>query len=226
MHGFWLAVLALTLLLALAAAAAVLTTGDTPGQRHRQSALSSRCASLAFWGLISLTARWRAARRTREIVLILKDGAFMGLRNCGGVCLRLGRARLTAGYGPWAAILGTGTLPRRRGQTLPTPSSVMDSVLLRLRGWIEASHPFPLAAVLLLTARSPSLLQRRLIDSGRLRCSCWRMLCSQLAIGWTNDYVDRESDRLYQPGKPIAVRTAVDAHQMPLRHCPGTGRRQ
>ena len=29
------------------------------------------------------------------------------------------------------------------------------------------------------------------------------MLLSQLAIGWTNDYRDREHDRLHQPAKPV-----------------------
>jgi 4-hydroxybenzoate polyprenyltransferase len=37
----------------------------------------------------------------------------------------------------------------------------------------------------------------------RLALALAAMLFSQLAIGWTNDYVDRETDAIYQPTKPI-----------------------
>ncbi|MGE0057399.1 MAG: UbiA family prenyltransferase [Dehalococcoidia bacterium] len=92
----------------------------------------------------------------------------------------------------------------------------MDAVLVRLRGWIEASHPFPLAAVLALTALiGIASATDEGVDAGRLALVVLAMLCSQLAIGWTNDFVDRETDRRHQPSKPIAS-GRVDARYMPL----------
>jgi len=40
------------------------------------------------------------------------------------------------------------------------------------------------------------------------------MSLSQLAIGWTNDYVDRQTDAMYQPAKPIPA-GIVDASSLP-----------
>lgn len=92
----------------------------------------------------------------------------------------------------------------------------MDGVLVRLRGWIEASHPFPLAAVLVLTALiAIASATDDGVDAGRLVLVVLAMLFSQLAIGWTNDYVDRETDRRHQPSKPIAS-GRVNATAMPL----------
>lgn len=91
----------------------------------------------------------------------------------------------------------------------------MDGVLVRLRGWIEASHPFPLAAVLVLTALIAIASATDNVNAGRLALVVLAMLFSQLAIGWTNDYVDRETDRRHQPSKPIAS-GRVDAAYMPL----------
>ena len=52
------------------------------------------------------------------------------------------------------------------------------------------------------------------VDWGRLVLATAAMLLSQLAIGWTNDYVDRESDARFQPEKPVA-RGEVDAKLLP-----------
>jgi protoheme IX farnesyltransferase len=41
------------------------------------------------------------------------------------------------------------------------------------------------------------------LDAGRLALAVAAMLFSQLAIGWTNDYVDRDIDAVHQPSKPI-----------------------
>ena len=38
----------------------------------------------------------------------------------------------------------------------------------------------------------------------KLAMAVLAMLLSQLAIGWTNDYVDREHDRVYQSQKPVS----------------------
>jgi 4-hydroxybenzoate polyprenyltransferase len=40
-------------------------------------------------------------------------------------------------------------------------------------------------------------------DAGRLSLAVLAMLFSQLSIGWSNDYLDRETDALYQLSKPV-----------------------
>ena len=70
-----------------------------------------------------------------------------------------------------------------------------------LRGWVQASHPFPIAAVLSLTVLVGLLSGD--VDAGRLGLALVAMLGSQLAIGWMNDYLDREHDRAQQPSKPV-----------------------
>jgi 4-hydroxybenzoate polyprenyltransferase len=92
----------------------------------------------------------------------------------------------------------------------------MERRLTRLRGWIEASHPFPLAAVVLLTALvALASATDEGVDGGRLGLVLLGMLFSQLAVGWTNDYVDREADRRFQPTKPIAA-GRLEATYVPL----------
>jgi 4-hydroxybenzoate polyprenyltransferase len=89
------------------------------------------------------------------------------------------------------------------------------ALLVRLRGWTEAAHPFPLAAVLLLTTLiAVASSDDGPPDAGRLALVLVAMLLSQLAIGWTNDYVDRESDR-GRLDKPVPA-GRVDAGAMPL----------
>ncbi len=73
----------------------------------------------------------------------------------------------------------------------------------RLIGWLQAAHPFPLAAVLGLTALVGVASAGGDLDSARFALLLTAMLLSQLTIGWTNDYRDREHDRLYQPWKPV-----------------------
>jgi hypothetical protein len=102
MHGFWLAVTALTLLLTVAAAFAVLSTGFNPVHSVALGALCGALASLAFWLLMKLVEPAIGSAADREIVLILKDGAWMGVRNCGGVAFAAGVLAflLTMGRGP------------------------------------------------------------------------------------------------------------------------------
>jgi 4-hydroxybenzoate polyprenyltransferase len=73
----------------------------------------------------------------------------------------------------------------------------------QLRGWAQAAHPFPIVAVLSLTALVGLASTHDGLDEGRFALMLAAMLLSQLAIGWLNDYRDREHDRVYQPGKPI-----------------------
>ena len=78
------------------------------------------------------------------------------------------------------------------------------TLLSRLRGWIQAAHPFPLTAVLLVTALIGVASSDGTPDRGSLVLALLAMLCSQLCIGWTNDYLDRRTDAAFQPGKPVA----------------------
>jgi hypothetical protein len=85
MHRVWLAVMALTLLLALAAAASVMTTGHPPVNAIAIGAILGGILCVAFWGLTQFIEGSAGSAADREIVLILRDGGIMGLRNCGGV---------------------------------------------------------------------------------------------------------------------------------------------
>lgn len=51
-------------------------------------------------------------------------------------------------------------------------------------------------------------------EGGRLALLLTAMLFSQLAIGWSNDYLDREVDAVHQPSKPVAA-GLVDERLMP-----------
>lgn len=72
-----------------------------------------------------------------------------------------------------------------------------------LRGLVAASHPFPVAMVVSLTALL-AVVSADGVDAGTLALIALAMLFSQLAIGWSNDYLDRESDVVHQADKPIA----------------------
>jgi 4-hydroxybenzoate polyprenyltransferase len=72
-----------------------------------------------------------------------------------------------------------------------------------LRGWLAAAHPFPLALVLALTALVGIASTDGELDEGRLALALVAMALSQLAIGWSNDYLDRETDAAQQPWKPV-----------------------
>jgi 4-hydroxybenzoate polyprenyltransferase len=73
----------------------------------------------------------------------------------------------------------------------------------RLQGWVQAAHPFPLTAVLVVTALIGVASSESDVDFGRLAFALVAMLCSQLCIGWTNDYRDRKTDAAFQPSKPV-----------------------
>jgi 4-hydroxybenzoate polyprenyltransferase len=85
---------------------------------------------------------------------------------------------------------------------LPEPTA-RPSPVDRLRSWLQASHPFPILMVLSLTALVGIASARDDLDARRLGLVLTAMLLAQLAIGWTNDYVDREADARFQPSKPI-----------------------
>lgn len=73
----------------------------------------------------------------------------------------------------------------------------------RLLGLAQACHPFPLAVVVALTALLGFVSADGGPDGSRLGLAVLAMFCSQLAIGWLNDYRDRDTDREFQPWKPV-----------------------
>ncbi len=72
-----------------------------------------------------------------------------------------------------------------------------------LKGLAAAAHPFPLTAVMGLTALVALTSAEWQPDGERLALLLVAMFGSQLAIGWSNDYLDRESDAQHQPWKPL-----------------------
>jgi 4-hydroxybenzoate polyprenyltransferase len=96
--------------------------------------------------------------------------------------------------------------PARVARVLPFPSV--------LQGLIEASHPFPIAMVVALTLVVGLASSRGTPPLARLGVVAAAMFLCQLAIGWTNDYVDREADRRFQLDKPLA-RGLVAAKVLP-----------
>jgi 4-hydroxybenzoate polyprenyltransferase len=83
-----------------------------------------------------------------------------------------------------------------------------------LRGWLEAAHPFPLTMVLVLTALVGVSSAHGEPHPGHLALLLVAMFGSQLAIGWSNDYLDRTTDAVFQPSKPIPS-GLLSASQMP-----------
>jgi len=71
-----------------------------------------------------------------------------------------------------------------------------------LRGIFLACHPFPIAMVMSLTLLL-ALASGGGAETRRLLAALAAMLASQLAIGWSNDYLDRERDARFQPSKPV-----------------------
>jgi 4-hydroxybenzoate polyprenyltransferase len=74
-----------------------------------------------------------------------------------------------------------------------------------LRGLVAASHPFPVVMVVSLTALIGLVSTRDDPDVAGLALTALGMLFAQLAIGWHNDFVDRETDIRYQPDKPVSL---------------------
>jgi 4-hydroxybenzoate polyprenyltransferase len=83
-----------------------------------------------------------------------------------------------------------------------------------LRGWLAAAHPFPLAMVLVLTALIGVASSGGRPDGTRLALAVLAMAFAQLAIGWSNDYLDRDTDALHQRWKPVPS-GLVDARRLP-----------
>jgi hypothetical protein len=80
-HGFWRALLPLSLLALLGVCAAVLLSGRQPLGLIATGAAASAVASLGAWLLTAATSNAFSSAVDREIVLIVRDGAWIGLRN-------------------------------------------------------------------------------------------------------------------------------------------------
>jgi 4-hydroxybenzoate polyprenyltransferase len=89
------------------------------------------------------------------------------------------------------------------------------STVKTLRGWAGAAHPFPLAMVLLFTALIALASSEGEADAERFSLILLAMLTSQLALGWSNDYLDRDVDAIHQPSKPVPA-GLVDARLLPI----------
>jgi 4-hydroxybenzoate polyprenyltransferase len=73
----------------------------------------------------------------------------------------------------------------------------------RLVGWLAAAHPFPVATVLAVTAALGLVSTGLRPPVGDFLLMLSAMLLAQLAIGWSNDYLDRERDAASRPEKPL-----------------------
>jgi hypothetical protein len=86
MHGFWRVALPVTLVLLLAAAGAVLHLGHNPLPAVIAGGFAGAAGSLVVYLLADLASRGFGSPVDQEIALILRDGAWLGLRNCLAVC--------------------------------------------------------------------------------------------------------------------------------------------
>jgi 4-hydroxybenzoate polyprenyltransferase len=76
-------------------------------------------------------------------------------------------------------------------------------LLTRAAGTIRLIHPFPVAVVVVTSAVLLELAHHGGLGASVLVRACLTVLCSQVAVGALNDYVDRFSDAQVQPDKPI-----------------------
>jgi 4-hydroxybenzoate polyprenyltransferase len=71
-------------------------------------------------------------------------------------------------------------------------------------GAVRAIHPLPVTATVITSIAMVALVHRSMPPISLLaRCGAV-VLLSQICVGALNDYVDRDTDALYQPEKPIA----------------------
>ena len=71
-------------------AASVMSTGHPPVNAIAIGAVIGGLLSAGFLGLMLVAEGSASSAADREIILILRDGALMGLRNCGGVAFASG----------------------------------------------------------------------------------------------------------------------------------------
>lgn len=93
-HGFWQVTLALTLLILVASVAAVLMGGGDPITPVAVGAAFATALSLAVWLLTQLAKDTVSAPVDQEIVLAVRDGAWIGIRNAGAIAVAMIGMRL------------------------------------------------------------------------------------------------------------------------------------
>jgi 4-hydroxybenzoate polyprenyltransferase len=85
-----------------------------------------------------------------------------------------------------------------------TASFAASTARQQLLGLAKATHPFPLIAVVTLTGLIGVTTSEQETEIEKLILVILAMFLSQLTIGWSNDYLDRDTDAVYQPSKPLA----------------------
>lgn len=107
MHGFWRAAVVLAALVLLALCAVMLTLQQPPAAAVLWGALAAAACSLAVWLLARGAGSAFDGALDREIALVVRDGAWLGLRNALAVAavaaslLFLSRALLGPREGSW-----------------------------------------------------------------------------------------------------------------------------
>ncbi len=78
------------------------------------------------------------------------------------------------------------------------------TLLRRLHAFWLLTHPFPIAMVVALALILGIASARENLDAARLVRALATLFLSQVHVGMTNDYLDRELDAQAQPFKPLA----------------------
>jgi hypothetical protein len=89
-HGFWRAALPISVLLLLAPVAGVLLAGRLPLTQIAFGGGFSAAACLAWWFIAEAGSGLFAGAVDREIMLVVRDGAWIGLRNSLAVAVAAG----------------------------------------------------------------------------------------------------------------------------------------
>jgi hypothetical protein len=119
MHSVWQAVLPITVLLLLAPVAGVLLAGRSPLMPLAIGAGLAAAASLSVWFLADTASGAFEGAVDKETMLILRDGAWIGLRNSLAVTVT------GAGLMVLISIMGKPRVPQRAWRTpAPTPAPV------------------------------------------------------------------------------------------------------
>ncbi|HLF72404.1 MAG TPA: hypothetical protein VI759_09665 [Dehalococcoidia bacterium] len=90
MHGFWTAVLVLSLLVLLGLCASALMGGHVPLVALGAGAALSAVCSAAAWIAAQVVSGVFESAVDKEIMLIVRDGAFIGLRDSLAICAVVG----------------------------------------------------------------------------------------------------------------------------------------
>lgn len=90
-----------------------------------------------------------------------------------------------------------------RGRLAEPSTGGRGRFVFRVVGAARLIHPFPVMVVVITSGVLLELATRGGVGAVFLLRACATVLCSQVAVGAYNDYVDRHSDMRVQPSKPI-----------------------